>query len=89
MECAGEDKIVVYGELVQAVVEVTLVNETAGFVDDNEAVDHPGVQRQWGWWWGRGQGTSLASSSTQRQSKRLGDAGMLPWFRATRHSRKN
>ena len=44
MECAREDKIVVYGELVQALMEVALVDETAGFVDDNEAVDDPDVQ---------------------------------------------
>lgn len=42
MESPREDEIVVYGEFVEAIVEVALVDEAAGFVDDDEGVDDPG-----------------------------------------------
>ena len=45
VEGPGEDEVVVDGELVQAVVEVALVDEAAGFVDDDERVYDPE-------WWG-------------------------------------
>ena len=38
---AGKDKVVVYGELVEAVVEVAVVDEAAGFVDDYQGEDDP------------------------------------------------
>lgn len=43
VESAGEDEVVVDGEFVEAVVEVPLVDEPAGFVDDYEGVDDPWV----------------------------------------------
>lgn len=42
MESAGKYKIVIYGELVEGAGEVSLVDETTGFVDDYEGIDHPG-----------------------------------------------
>ena len=43
MKGAGEDKVVVGGELVEAVVlECAVVDEPAGFVDDDESKDSPG-----------------------------------------------
>lgn len=35
VKCTCEDEVVVYGEFVEAVVEVALVDEAAGFVDDD------------------------------------------------------
>ena len=42
VEGAGKDEVVVYGEFVEAFVEVALVDEAAGFVDDDQGVDDPG-----------------------------------------------
>lgn len=41
MESSREDEVVVYREFVEAVVEVALVDEAAGFVDDDEGIDDP------------------------------------------------
>ena len=57
VEGPREDEVVVDGELVQPVVEVALVDETASFVDDDEGVDDPGGGRSEeghaGWVWAR------------------------------------
>lgn len=46
MECAGEDEVVVCADLAEAAfVEAAVVDETAGFVDDDEGEDGPGVVR--------------------------------------------
>jgi len=43
VECAGYDEIVIGRELVEtAVLEVAVVYQAAGFVDDEEGVDGPG-----------------------------------------------
>lgn len=41
MECTGEDEKVVDGDFVEGGVEVAVEDQTAGFVDDDERVDHP------------------------------------------------
>lgn len=41
MEGTGEDEVIVDVELVEAVGEVALVDQTAGFVDDYESEDYP------------------------------------------------
>lgn len=42
VESSCEDEVVVDGESVEAIVEVALVDEAPGFVDDDEGVDDPG-----------------------------------------------
>jgi len=42
VEGPGEDEVVIDGELVQAIVEVALVDKPAGFVDDDEGVNDHG-----------------------------------------------
>ncbi len=41
MKSAGEDKVVVYGELVETVVEIPVVDEAPSFVDDYEGEHSP------------------------------------------------
>ena len=41
MEGSGEDEIVIGVQLVEAVAEVAVVDETAGLVDDDEGQDTP------------------------------------------------
>ena len=53
MECAGKDEVVVRGEFIKDCGEVALVDQTAGFVDDDEGVEDPShesgavVRRDW------------------------------------------
>ena len=41
MEGSGEDEVVVGVQLVKAVAEVAVVDQTAGLVDDDEGQDTP------------------------------------------------
>jgi len=41
MKGAGESEVVVAGELAHALVELAVVDEAAGFVDDEEREDDP------------------------------------------------
>lgn len=63
VEGAGQDEVVVHGEFVEAFVEVALVDEAAGFVDDDQGVDDPGGI-SWGpgerFWGGEGRGVRNA-----------------------------
>lgn len=43
VECAGKDEIIVGGKLGEGRGEVTVVDETAGFVDDYEGVHDPAI----------------------------------------------
>ena len=45
VEGAGEDEVVVAVELLQAGGEGAVVDEAAGFVDDEEGEDDPGTRR--------------------------------------------
>lgn len=41
MKSPGEDEVVVYREFVETFSEVALVDQSTGFVDDDEGVDDP------------------------------------------------
>ncbi|KAK6504108.1 hypothetical protein TWF506_002320 [Arthrobotrys conoides] len=41
MECAGEDEVVIGGELLQARIEVSLVDEASRLVQDEDSVYDP------------------------------------------------
>lgn len=45
MEGTSQNKVVVRGQLAQAGLEFALVDQTAGFVDDDEGVHGPGENR--------------------------------------------
>lgn len=42
VECAGKYEIVINREFVQRSGEVSLVNQTTGFVDDYQRINNPG-----------------------------------------------
>ena len=41
MECAGENKVVIGIDILQAWVKFPLVNQTSSFIDDYQREDHP------------------------------------------------
>lgn len=70
VECAGEDEVIVRGELRERGGEVTVVDETAGFVDDDEGVHDPAimsVRRIFDWEAGRSLGRTLPGSTGMSQ----------------------
>lgn len=46
MKRSRQDEIVICRELLQSGLELALVDEAAGFVDDDEGVDDPGKERK-------------------------------------------
>lgn len=41
VKCTGEDEVVVYGEFIESLVEVAVVDQASRFVDDDEGEHDP------------------------------------------------
>lgn len=50
MKGTGKDKVIVGGEFAQAGLELALVDQTSGLVNDNEREDGPGWWLVAHWW---------------------------------------